>query len=209
MEYSDFIKKQVINHNTKYYELLIESVTQIKLAPSVYLKNQLTRQQVSQGLKTLFGNLEGKPANVSVNSFLYNKYQIDILHRDDESRVKICSACDKELLITNFYSNGYQPNGKKKYKPKCKECESLTHNKEFKELLVALKGTSCKICNYSKCYQALEFHHLDPTQKEYQISNLKSHSLDTIKLELDKCILVCANCHREIHYGFYPEYLLK
>ncbi len=62
------------------------------------------------------------------------------------------------------------------------------------------KGGKCQICGYSRCHQALDFHHLDPKQKEFSLSGI-SRSWDSIKSEIDKCILVCANCHREIHAG--------
>lgn len=64
--------------------------------------------------------------------------------------------------------------------------------------LVAYKGGKCEICGYSKCIQALEFHHLNPEEKDFNISS-SSKSLNELKKEIDKCILVCANCHREIH----------
>ena len=49
---------------------------------------------------------------------------------------------------------------------------------------------------------ALEFHHLDPTKKDFSISHLKRFTFNQIVTsELDKCILVCSNCHREIHAG--------
>lgn len=66
--------------------------------------------------------------------------------------------------------------------------------------LIEYKGGKCQICGYNKCSGALEFHHLDPMQKDFQISAC-SKSFETLKQEVDKCILVCANCHREIHAG--------
>ena len=54
---------------------------------------------------------------------------------------------------------------------------------------------------YLSCMSALEFHHLDPKQKDFSISQQKLKNLDELKLECDKCILVCSNCHREIHAG--------
>ena len=67
-----------------------------------------------------------------------------------------------------------------------------------KKLLVEYKGGKCEICGYDKCLAALEFHHIDPDKKDFSISS-SSKSIDELKLEADKCILVCANCHREIH----------
>ena len=63
------------------------------------------------------------------------------------------------------------------------------------------KGKQCIICGYSKCIQALDFHHLH--DKDFNLSdrNLKLDWIE-IKKELDKCIVVCANCHREIHANY-------
>lgn len=72
--------------------------------------------------------------------------------------------------------------------------------KEIKQSLVDYKGGCCKKCGYNKSLKALQFHHLIPQQKSFTISaNLKSLSIEKIKKELDKCILLCANCHAEIH----------
>lgn len=71
---------------------------------------------------------------------------------------------------------------------------------EIKESLIDYKGGKCEVCNYDKCKRALHFHHITPSKKDFTISqNLKSLSIDKVKKEIDKCILVCANCHAEIH----------
>ena len=64
------------------------------------------------------------------------------------------------------------------------------------------KGSKCQICNYDKYQGALDFHHLDPNEKDFSIGEATSRVLNSkIKAELDKCILVCSNCHRELHGG--------
>ena len=70
--------------------------------------------------------------------------------------------------------------------------------KRTKQKLVDYKGGSCIKCGYNKCVSALEFHHIDPNQKDFQVCG-KSWSFERLKNEVDKCILVCSNCHREIH----------
>jgi DNA invertase Pin-like site-specific DNA recombinase len=65
--------------------------------------------------------------------------------------------------------------------------------------LVDYKGGRCNKCGYDKCIDALEFHHLNPEDKDFTISG-KSWSIERLKKEVDKCILVCSNCHKEIHY---------
>jgi hypothetical protein len=67
--------------------------------------------------------------------------------------------------------------------------------------LIKLKGGKCEKCGYDKNISALEFHHLDPNAKKFNLDsrNLSNTTRDKILEELDKCILVCANCHRELH----------
>lgn len=67
---------------------------------------------------------------------------------------------------------------------------------------ITYKGGKCQICSYDRCPSALEFHHLDPKQKDPKINaSLSKFSFESIKTELDKCVLVCCRCHREIHAG--------
>ena len=57
------------------------------------------------------------------------------------------------------------------------------------------------VCGYNSCIAALEFHHRDPTQKDFTISKIKNRSFDMkVKQELDKCDLLCSNCHKETHF---------
>ena len=72
--------------------------------------------------------------------------------------------------------------------------------KKNKELLVESKGGKCERCGYDKCIAALEFHHLDPSTKEFSLTG-NTYGLARQMKEAEKCILVCANCHREIHNG--------
>jgi len=68
-----------------------------------------------------------------------------------------------------------------------------------KAKLVAAFGGKCCNCGYFKCIKALDFHHLNPTQKEFSLSKWDSAKWETLVEEAKKCILVCSNCHREIH----------
>lgn len=72
--------------------------------------------------------------------------------------------------------------------------------------LIKVAGGKCAICGYDHCVTALEFHHIDPAQKSYGVAvNGNCHDLEKDLAEIKKCILVCANCHREIHEGLYSE----
>lgn len=71
-----------------------------------------------------------------------------------------------------------------------------------KALAIEYKGGKCQLCGYNKYQGALDLHHVDPKQKEFNISRKgHSRSWERVKKEIDKCILVCANCHREVEAG--------
>jgi hypothetical protein len=72
--------------------------------------------------------------------------------------------------------------------------------RKLKKLAIDYKGGKCEKCGYNRSQRALEFHHTDPRQKDFGIAR-SGYSLawDKLKKELDKCLLVCANCHAEIH----------
>ena len=66
---------------------------------------------------------------------------------------------------------------------------------------IKYKGGKCLKCGYNKCSRSLDFHHLDPLKKDFNISDGKTHNFEKLKPELDKCILICSNCHGELHEG--------
>jgi hypothetical protein len=77
---------------------------------------------------------------------------------------------------------------------------------ELRALAIEYKGGSCQICGYNKCHAAMEMHHVDPMEKEFNPSS-RMTSFKAIQAELDKCILLCCRCHREVHDGMHPGYL--
>ena len=72
--------------------------------------------------------------------------------------------------------------------------------KKIRDMAVEYKGGKCNLCGYSKCLDALEFHHLNIEKKEFGLSQAGlTRSWSRVKGEIEKCILVCSNCHRELH----------
>jgi hypothetical protein len=131
-----------------------------------------------------------------------------------------CTKCGRDLPESDFYTRG---NSLKSW---CKECfkadvisrrssgikrgrpekidDGLTRNERKKQFAVDYLGGKCSNpeCGYNKCLDAMEFHHKDPEQKDFQISEAirRYISDEEILKELDKCILLCSNCHRELHH---------
>lgn len=103
--------------------------------------------------------------------------------------------------ITDFYI--FKKSNTNTFYHKCKKCNVINVDNKRKKIKIEsikYKGGKCEICGYNKCNAALEFHHLDPNEKDFGIASKGyTRSWEKIKAELDKCIIVCANCHREIH----------
>jgi hypothetical protein len=88
--------------------------------------------------------------------------------------------------------------GKKSKKNTCSKCVQKRSNIAKKELLVERAGGKCVRCGYKECIAALDFHHVDPKTKDI---NLNTNLNIDIKLkEIEKCILLCCRCHRELHW---------
>ncbi len=64
--------------------------------------------------------------------------------------------------------------------------------------MVEYKGGACCLCGYDRCLRALDFHHLDPKKKRFSIAGGHTRSWSSLRQELDKCMLVCSNCHIEL-----------
>jgi hypothetical protein len=114
---------------------------------------------------------------------------------------KHCPKCKKTKSTDDFYKRRGKDGGSV-YCKICTNNQTLERQRKLKEEAIEYKGGCCQECGYDKYNGALEFHHLDPSKKDFTIGKVKSYSFnDVFKKELDKCILVCSNCHREIHGG--------
>jgi transposase len=88
---------------------------------------------------------------------------------------------------------------------RCGRCRSEAVSKRrrsVKRTLVEEAGGKCILCGYSRCHRALEFHHLDPRTKEFDLGRTGvSRSLARCRAEASKCVLLCSNCHAEVEAG--------
>ena len=131
---------------------------------------------------------------------------------------KICTKCGKELPLTEF---NFRDKSKGTYRAMCKEClhkrknelyqtkykeryrDKLRDNKKkhrelIRQKIKELKSCGCAICG-EKDECCLDFHHL--YEKDFNIGNCRDITIDTLLKEIQKCIVLCANCHRKLHAG--------
>lgn len=99
-----------------------------------------------------------------------------------------CTTCGRE----------YKYNHKAGHtKTRCNSCVVNSRRYKVKLRAVQYKGGKCERCGYDKSLRALSFHHLDKSTKEFGIGGSACKNWNIIQQELDKCILLCANCHME------------
>jgi len=121
-------------------------------------------------------------------------------------REKLCKKCETTKPITEFHGTGKHTSvsGKvtKLYKPICKSCANAEAKQVAAERLVRLGVVwVCVRCGYDKCIAALDLHHKDPSQKSFRISSRWTASDEVMKAEVEKCEVLCSNCHREEHFN--------
>jgi 5-methylcytosine-specific restriction endonuclease McrA len=110
---------------------------------------------------------------------------------------KNCIVCDRDLG-DNIKNN-----------TKCKTCVTRLRRIRAKKKAVLYKGGKCQDCGYDKHLAALQFHHLNPKEKDFTIGYVKHKSWEFVSKELDKCILLCANCHSVRHSTYDDEKLIS
>jgi hypothetical protein len=144
----------------------------------------------------------------SLTTIVYwkNKHGLRTNHKNfkevgkkEYGETRFCPRCKKDCETSDFYTR----RGKENSSVYCKSCTSeqtTERMRKFKSQMIEYKGGCCVRCGYKKYQGALEFHHLEPSEKDFNPSHMRKYSFDErVKKELDKCILVCSNCHREIH----------
>ena len=93
-----------------------------------------------------------------------------------------------------------------KVKNRCLKCNNVFKNiarakrlSKNAEFIRDIKSSGCSKCGYSKSTNAIEFHHISPDVKDSEFYNMRQWKHERILKELEGCILLCANCHRELH----------
>jgi hypothetical protein len=111
--------------------------------------------------------------------------------------MKHCPKCNTDRDESEFYDK--TPTRKQSYCKPCHNAYTMQRWTQRKKDAVIYLGSTCKHCNNEYHHAAMQFHHLDPLSKDCEWTKLRLKSWDSVKLELDKCILLCANCHSILH----------
>lgn len=116
---------------------------------------------------------------------------------------KICTKCGIEKPLSEF---NWRNKEKGTYRSECKICHTQYMKDIYRQKREAIgeikSNLSCAKCHYNEYATALDFHHLDPTKKDTTVARMLSnnYTLEKTLAEIEKCICLCANCHRVFHF---------
>jgi hypothetical protein len=118
----------------------------------------------------------------------HNTAQLHLPHIDGINRT--CKFCKKVFVVDRLKNNKGHI---------CNSCHVNRRRYNMKQRIVAYKGGKCEKCGYDKYVAALEFHHNDPNEKDFNIGGNHCRSFENLIKEVDKCTLLCSICHIEHH----------
>lgn len=148
--------------------------------------------------------------NKSHSSVRYwlKKHEINTVHKSFEARTdfennqKSCVKCGKIKPLEEFYKKN---SNSKYYASYCKCCANKYYTERIRRVkikMIEYKGGECERCELKledTHYSVFDFHHIDPDEKDPNFGNIKYQKWEVIKKEIDKCQLLCSNCHRITH----------
>jgi predicted transcriptional regulator len=155
---------------------------------------------VDNGLSTYQIAEELKCGQTNVRHYL-NKYKLKTIRAISWNKDKhyYCKYCG-ETSQDKFYVRNKRKRISRYVCIICATKTQIERNRKTKLLAIEYKGGKCQKCGYKKCPAGLVFHHRNPEEKDLKWKSLKNCSFDKLKPELDKCDMVCQNCHAEIHW---------
>lgn len=124
----------------------------------------------------------------AIKKYYLNNSIIDTANYFGISETTVKKYVDlKRVLLTETEKNEHNYAGVKYYRQR------------LKLRAIEYKGGKCIKCGYDKCVRSMQFHHRNPAEKDFTIGSYANLGWNKIKMELDKCDLLCSNCHGELH----------
>lgn len=173
---------------------IIEQVDKQLLEQSVKQSHSFYQVLKDIGYKQIYDKRTIEKVKIKCNEFA-----VDYSHLREDRQLEtiICNECGKEKSFSEFYMY----NGKLLHT--CLECKKKKQNKNYNKNITELNEYKSK-CHCQKClenrFYLLDFHHKNSNEKSFGISKKANVKLSTLMPEIEKCVVLCSNCHREFHY---------
>lgn len=138
--------------------------------------------------------IDGKERNLGSRKFCLNCSPFGSRNTKPDDPAK--QSCRKQIDGKRVKFSDWSDDAKERNRA----MQYYYRHKRIKEC-VELKGGCCEECGYNNCIRALDFHHTNPEEKSFELNSrtIMVHSWDEIIKEVNKCKLLCSNCHRELH----------
>jgi hypothetical protein len=164
------------------------------------IKQNLSQREIADKLSVSQSNLRYwlNKFKLKTNLNLFNKGNYKVVSE------KKCSKCNELKKVSEFYKRT-SLGRKHEVGGYCKKCSNVYHGKRIKEVkikMIEYKGGKCEHCPLTlkkSHYAVFDFHHVNPKEKDVNFTKIKFQSWEKIKNEIDKCKLLCSNCHRLEH----------
>jgi len=162
------------------------------------INQNLSQREIADNLNVSQTNLRYwmNKFDLKTNLNLFNKQVVSI-------GKKHCPRCCETKKISEFYTR--KSTGRNDLGGYCKSCSNKYHTNRVKEVkikMIEYKGGCCEKCSLTlkkSHYSVFDFHHRDPREKDINFTKIKYQKWEVIKKEIDKCDLLCSNCHRLEH----------
>jgi hypothetical protein len=170
------------------------------------MKKEELQNFINQGLSQRKISEKSGQSHTSIRYWL-KKYSLKTKNKtpqnttDYQNNQKYCSKCDKKKPLGDFYER-FDSNAYSSY---CKKCSNKYYTERVRNVkikMIEYKGGCCERCILKledTHYSVFDFHHINPQEKDPNFGKIKYQKWSVIKEEIDKCMLVCSNCHRIIH----------
>lgn len=158
------------------------------------------KELVDRGLSTykIAKEISCSPTNVRhyLKKYKLKTKSLSFWTKDRKCVCTICGETDQSKFYKRKKRKGFYT-----YCSNCLRKRQIENNRKNKLLSIEYKGGKCIRCGYKKCPAALAFHHRNPEEKNLDWKRMRNYAdFEKLKVELDKCDLVCNNCHTEIHW---------
>jgi transposase len=177
-----------------------------KYAPRGGLRRAELQALVSKG-KTLAAIAEALDVSIPTVRYWIKRYELPRPHSMRRAQLRRAIEQGSRTVIRDCRRHGstafvIENSGR----ARCRRCRIervAAWRRRAKARLIEEAGGECRLCGYSRCQAALQFHHLDPSTKSFALSlRGVTRSMAELRLEARKCVLLCANCHAEVEVGF-------
>jgi hypothetical protein len=147
-----------------------------KLVLIKLVNKKLTTRQIAESLKVSQTNVR----------YWLKKHEIKTFKSLSKKTIyRYCNVCNKEINCSR--------------RKRCQSCTTRIRRYRTKQAAVKFLGGCCQSCGWNGDISAFDFHHIDSDQKDFQIGSANNKSWEIVKKELEKCRLLCSNCHRIEH----------